>query len=53
MLALLGVVAWCGYSELETVRQRWDKADQVVQMVKANLEARRHEKNFILRGDQQ
>jgi methyl-accepting chemotaxis protein len=53
VLALLALVAWCGYSGLDAVRQRWDKADQVAQMVKANLEARRHEKNFILRGDQQ
>ncbi|MFH1033677.1 MAG: methyl-accepting chemotaxis protein [Pseudomonadota bacterium] len=53
VLALLAVVAWCGYGGLDAVRQRWEKADQVTQMVKANLEARRHEKNFILRGDQQ
>jgi methyl-accepting chemotaxis protein len=53
VLALLAVVAWCGYSGLEAVSQRWEKADQVAQMVKANLEARRHEKNFILRGETQ
>ncbi|MBI5521454.1 MAG: methyl-accepting chemotaxis protein [Desulfarculus sp.] len=53
VLALLAVVALCGISGLEAVRQRWDKADQVVQVVKANLEARRHEKNFIQRGEQQ
>jgi methyl-accepting chemotaxis protein len=53
VLLLLALVACFGYFGLTTVAERVDKLDGAGLMVRHNLEARRHEKNFILRGDQE
>ncbi|GBC63008.1 methyl-accepting chemotaxis protein [Desulfonema ishimotonii] len=51
MLLLTLGVGYVGYYSLESVSERVDKADDINRMVKMILEARRHEKNFIIRGD--
>lgn len=51
MLALFVVISCVGFKNLSLVVERWNKADTADQMVKTMLEARRHEKNFILRSD--
>ncbi|MDD2851902.1 MAG: methyl-accepting chemotaxis protein [Desulfuromonadaceae bacterium] len=51
MLILLGMVGYTGYSSLLTVMDRSDKSDQMQMIVKNMLEARRHEKNLIIRKE--
>ncbi len=53
VLLLLAVVAGFGYFGLNRVAERVEKLDTASQMIKQNLEARRHEKNFIIRGDKE
>ncbi len=51
VLFFMVVVISIGYSSLSGVVDRVDKADGVNSMVKMVLEARRHEKNYIIRND--
>ncbi|MDD2734625.1 MAG: methyl-accepting chemotaxis protein [Desulfuromonadaceae bacterium] len=51
MLILLGLVGVSGYSSLHTVMDRGSKVDEVQLMVINLLEARRHEKNLIIRKE--
>jgi methyl-accepting chemotaxis protein len=53
VLVLLALVACFGYYGLTTVAERVTKLDGAGLMVRYNLEARRHEKNFLIRGDQE
>ncbi len=46
------VVGYAGYSGLADVADRVDKADDGNRLIKFNLEARRQEKNFMLRKDE-
>ncbi len=48
---LLLVVACVGLGALRTVVNNWHKADIADEQIKTILEARRHEKNFVIRGD--
>jgi len=50
VLILLGVVALISYSGLSGVVHRVEVADDANQLVKLLLEARRQEKNFLMRG---
>ena len=52
VLIFLLAVAWVGYSSLNGVVDRAEKADEVNEIVKTALEARQQEKNFIIRGDE-
>jgi len=51
LFVLLLVVACVGLGALRTVVNNWHKADIANEQVKTILEARRHEKNFVIRGD--
>ncbi|ADK85595.1 methyl-accepting chemotaxis sensory transducer [Desulfarculus baarsii DSM 2075] len=51
LLALLCLVSLLGYGALSQVADRVAKADACGEIIKGVLEARRHEKNFIIRGD--
>ena len=48
---LLLVVACVGLGALRIVVNNWHKADIADEQIKTILEARRHEKNFVIRGD--
>ena len=50
LLALLAVVSIVGLSALLIIVENRRKADIASQQVKTLLEARRHEKNFVIRG---
>ncbi|WP_231117088.1 HAMP domain-containing methyl-accepting chemotaxis protein [Pseudodesulfovibrio alkaliphilus] len=52
VLALTLVVGLTGWRGMLSVVDRVDKADDVGELVQHILESRRHEKNFIIRGDQ-
>src|ERR1035437_2042873 len=51
LLLLLGLVGYAGHSGLTTVVDRAGKSDEMQSIVKNLLEARRHEKNLIIRTD--
>lgn len=51
MLILLGLVGVTGYSSLCAVMERGSRVDEVQMIVKNLLEARRHEKNLIIRKE--
>ena len=51
VLVLLVFVAYIGYSGLSGVADRVDKADDANRVIKWALEARRAEKNYIMRQD--
>lgn len=51
MLVLLVLVGSAGYSSLVAVMDHGRKVDEVQMIVKNLLEARRHEKNLIIRND--
>lgn len=51
LIVLACIVAAVGYFGMAEVVNRVEKADAVDTLVKDILNARRHEKNFILRGD--
>ena len=53
VLLLLAVVGYMGYSGLVGVVDRVEKADDMNRIIKGILEARRQEKNFIIRGDKE
>jgi len=52
VLALTLVVGLTGWRGMLSVVDRVDKADAVEELVQLILESRRHEKNFVIRGDQ-
>ena len=49
LLLLLGLVVYSGYSGLANVVAHANRSDEMQSMVKNLLEARRHEKNLIIR----
>jgi methyl-accepting chemotaxis protein len=51
MFILLGLVGYSGYASLCMVMDRGGKADNAQMIVKNLLEARRHEKNLIIRRE--
>jgi methyl-accepting chemotaxis protein len=51
MLILLGLIGVTGYSSLLTVMDHSSKSEDVQMIVKNLLEARRHEKNLIIRKE--
>jgi methyl-accepting chemotaxis protein len=51
VLILLALVGYTGYASLLTVMDRGGKSDEVQMIVKNLLEARRHEKNLIIRKE--
>jgi len=51
VLTLLLVISYVSYRELAVVTDRITKVDNVNEIAKGILEARRHEKNFIMRGN--
>ena len=51
VLILLLVISYVSYRELSVIADRINKVDHVNQITKGILEARRHEKNFIMRHD--
>jgi len=53
VLVLLALVTLAGVGAMLALRARVDQSQGATLMVKQNLEARRHEKNFLLRHDQQ
>ena len=51
VLCLMCIVGFIGLKGMEGVEDRVIKADDVNRMVKMLLQARQHEKNYIIRGD--
>ena len=51
VLAFLCIVAFIGFNSLSKVVDRVDTAEDVNTIVKTLLETRKHEKNYIIRGD--
>jgi methyl-accepting chemotaxis protein len=52
IIFFVAAVACIGYSSMVTIVDRVDKLDDINLMVKMVLEARRHEKNYIIRNDE-
>ncbi|MFH1061214.1 MAG: methyl-accepting chemotaxis protein [Pseudomonadota bacterium] len=53
VLVLLTVVTLVGVGGMRALGERVEKNERVNQMIRQNLEARRHEKNYLLRGEAQ
>ena len=51
LILTLVIISCVGFNSLSTVVNMWNKADNADGLVKTILEIRRHEKNFIIRGD--
>lgn len=51
LLAFSVIISWVGFHNLSMVVARWTRADNADHLVKTMLEVRRHEKNYLLRGD--
>jgi methyl-accepting chemotaxis protein len=51
ILILTGAVSYVGWNGIKNVVDRVEKADDMNRMIIMVLQARRHEKNYILRGD--
>ncbi len=51
ILLLTGIVAYFGVNGMRNVADRVEKADDVDSLIKMLLQARRHEKNLIIRED--
>jgi methyl-accepting chemotaxis protein len=51
VLILTGFVSYVGWSSLQTVTDRYYKVDDIGSIKNHLLQARRHEKNLIIRGD--
>jgi methyl-accepting chemotaxis protein len=51
ILILTCLVSYVGWDGMGKIGDRVEKADDTNQMIKTILQARRHEKNFIIRGD--
>jgi len=50
MLAVSAVLAFLAFRNMDMIGDRVEKADDANRIVKQMLEARRHEKNYLLRG---
>ena len=53
MLILTASVAYIGWNSLQVATDRFYKVDTTDTITKSILQARRHEKNFIIRGEKQ
>ncbi len=53
VLILTGIVSFVGWDGLRKVLDRVDKADEMSRMIEMVLQARRHEKNFIIRSEKE
>ncbi len=53
VLIFTGVVSFVGWDGMRTVTARVDKADDMSRMIEMHLQSRRHEKNFIIRGEKE
>ncbi len=53
VLVMTGVVAFVGWQGISSVCDRSQKSDDAQVIVRHLLEARRHEKNFIIRGEEE
>jgi methyl-accepting chemotaxis protein len=53
MMLMTGSVAYVGWDGLQVVTDRFFKVEDLDFITKCILQARRHEKNFIIRGDKQ
>jgi methyl-accepting chemotaxis protein len=51
LLVLTGSIAFIGWNGLRNMADRIQKADDTTKMIEMLLQARRHEKNFVIRGD--
>lgn len=51
LILLTGGIASIGWNGMRIMSQRIEKADDTTKMIEMLLQARRHEKNFILRGE--
>jgi len=51
VLLLTGVVSYLGWDGMQKVMQRVYRVEETGSIVDCILEARRHEKNFVIRGD--
>jgi methyl-accepting chemotaxis protein len=51
LLLLTLIIALVGWKGMRNMAARIEKADDTSRMIESLLQARRHEKNFILRGD--
>ncbi len=53
IMVLTATVAYIGWDSLQVVTDRFFKVDDTDSISKSILQARRHEKNFIIRGEKQ
>ncbi len=53
VLILTGIVSFVGWNGMQEVGDRVEKADDMSRMIEMVLQARRHEKNFIIRGEKE
>lgn len=51
LLTLTGIIAFIGWNGMRNMVSRIEKADDTTRMIENLLQARRHEKNYILRGE--
>jgi methyl-accepting chemotaxis protein len=51
LLVTLAIISCVGFTSLSMLAGMWNKADNADVLVKTILEVRRHEKNFIIRGE--
>ncbi len=51
VLVLTGIISFIGWEGMRTIIDRAEKGDDTNQMVIMLLQARRHEKNLIIRED--
>ncbi len=51
LLFLTGSIAYIGWNGMRSMVGRIEKSDDTTRMIEMLLQARRHEKNFILRGE--
>lgn len=53
LMILTASIAYIGWDSLQVVTDRFSKVNDTNSITKCILQARRHEKNFIIRGDKQ
>jgi methyl-accepting chemotaxis protein len=53
IMLIMACVAYVGWDNLQVVADRFFKVNELESINKSVLQARRHEKNFIIRGDKQ
>ncbi|HMK66326.1 MAG TPA: hypothetical protein VK564_11060, partial [Thermodesulfobacteriota bacterium] len=51
LIFLTGIISYIGWNGLRKMHQSTQYTDDATKMIELLLQARRHEKNFILRGD--